>query len=45
MPPLNLVADFGGGSMPMLLGIVVALYEQERSGVESGRRCCDGRQG
>jgi len=32
MPPLNLVADFGGGSMLVLLGIVVALYERERSG-------------
>ncbi len=33
MPPLNLVADFGGGSMLVLLGIVAALYERERSGV------------
>ncbi|WP_108637935.1 CaiB/BaiF CoA transferase family protein [Mycobacterium rhizamassiliense] len=32
MPPLNLVADFGGGSMLALLGIVTALYERERSG-------------
>ena len=32
MPPLNLVADFGGGSMFVLLGIVSALYERERSG-------------
>jgi alpha-methylacyl-CoA racemase len=32
MPPLNLVADFGGGSMLVLLGIVVALYERKRSG-------------
>jgi alpha-methylacyl-CoA racemase len=32
MPPLNLVADFGGGSMLVLLGVVVALYERERSG-------------
>ncbi|OBG91232.1 carnitine dehydratase [Mycobacterium sp. E136] len=30
--PLNLVADFGGGSMVVLLGIVAALYERERSG-------------
>jgi alpha-methylacyl-CoA racemase len=30
--PLNLVADFGGGSMLALLGIVAALYERERSG-------------
>ncbi|QNI08505.1 CoA transferase [Mycobacterium kubicae] len=32
MPPLNLVADFGGGSMLVLLGITAALYERERSG-------------
>ncbi|QUR68879.1 CaiB/BaiF CoA transferase family protein [Mycobacterium spongiae] len=32
MPPLNLVADFGGGSMLVLLGIVAALYEREQSG-------------
>src|SRR6201993_3005848 len=32
IPPLNLVADFGGGSMLLLLGIAVALYERERSG-------------
>ncbi|WAC92479.1 CaiB/BaiF CoA transferase family protein [Mycobacterium sp. Aquia_213] len=31
MPPLNLVADFGGGSMLVLVGIAVALYERERS--------------
>jgi alpha-methylacyl-CoA racemase len=30
--PLNLVADFGGGSMFALVGIVAALYERERSG-------------
>jgi alpha-methylacyl-CoA racemase len=30
--PLNLVADFGGGSMLVLLGIVAALYEREHSG-------------
>jgi alpha-methylacyl-CoA racemase len=30
--PLNLVADFGGGSMFVLLGIVAALYERDRSG-------------
>ena len=32
VPPLNLVADYGGGSMLVLLGIVSALYERERSG-------------
>ncbi len=31
--PLNLVADFGGGSMFVVLGIVAALYERERSGL------------
>lgn len=30
LPPLNLVADFGGGSMLVLLGITAALYERER---------------
>ncbi|MGA5545490.1 CaiB/BaiF CoA transferase family protein [Mycobacterium sp. NPDC051198] len=30
--PLNLVADFGGGSMLVLIGIVTALYEREKSG-------------
>jgi alpha-methylacyl-CoA racemase len=30
--PLNLVADFGGGSMLVVVGIVAALYERERSG-------------
>lgn len=30
--PLNLVADFGGGSMLVVMGIVTALYERERSG-------------
>jgi alpha-methylacyl-CoA racemase len=30
--PLNLVADFGGGSMLVLLGIAAALYEREKSG-------------
>jgi len=31
-PPLNLVGDFGGGSMFLALGIVAALFERERSG-------------
>ena len=31
-PPLNLVGDFGGGSMLLALGIVAALWERERSG-------------
>ena len=31
-PPLNLVGDFGGGSMYLAFGIVAALYEREHSG-------------
>ena len=31
-PPLNLVADFGGGSMFLVAGVLAALYERERSG-------------
>jgi alpha-methylacyl-CoA racemase len=32
VPPLNLVADFGGGSMYLLAGILAALYERQKSG-------------
>ena len=32
VPPLNLVADFGGGSMLLLVGVLAALFERERSG-------------
>jgi alpha-methylacyl-CoA racemase len=32
VPPLNLVGDFGGGSMFLLVGILSALWERERSG-------------
>lgn len=32
IPPLNLVGDFGGGSMYLLLGVLSALWERERSG-------------
>jgi alpha-methylacyl-CoA racemase len=32
VPPLNLLGDFGGGTMFLLVGIVAALYERERSG-------------
>nr|MBO2473385.1 carnitine dehydratase [Actinomycetales bacterium] len=32
IPPLNLVADFGGGSMLAVVGILAALLERERSG-------------
>jgi len=31
-PPLNLVGDFGGGSMFLVTGILAALFERERSG-------------
>jgi alpha-methylacyl-CoA racemase len=31
-PPLNLVGDFGGGSMFLAFGIAAALWERERSG-------------
>ena len=32
IPPLNLVGDFGGGSMFLAFGIMTALWERERSG-------------
>ena len=32
VPPLNLVADFGAGSMLLLVGVLAALVERERSG-------------
>ncbi len=32
IPPLNLVADLGGGGMPLAYGIVCALLERVRSG-------------
>jgi len=32
LPPLNLVGDFGGGSMFLLVGILAALVERQRSG-------------
>lgn len=31
-PPLNLLADFGGGGLMCALGIVLALLERTRSG-------------
>ena len=31
-PPLNLVGDFGGGSLYVVVGILAALWERERSG-------------
>ncbi|HEV3173087.1 MAG TPA: CaiB/BaiF CoA-transferase family protein [Actinocrinis sp.] len=32
VPPLNLVGDYGGGSMLLLVGVLAALWERERSG-------------
>lgn len=32
MPPLNLVGDFGGGSLYLAFGVCAALYEREQSG-------------
>ena len=32
VPPLNLVGDFGGGSMLLLTGVLAALWEAQRSG-------------
>jgi len=32
VPPLNLVGDFGGGSMFLLVGILSALFERQTSG-------------
>ena len=32
-PPLNLVADFGGGGMLLAVGILAALVERQRSGI------------
>ncbi|QFZ78148.1 CoA transferase [Streptomyces fagopyri] len=31
-PPLNLVGDFGGGSMLLVVGVLAALWERTRSG-------------
>src|ERR671916_772288 len=33
VPPLNLVGDFGGGSMFLAVGVLAALWERERSGI------------
>lgn len=32
-PPLNLVADYGGGTMFLLFGIMAAIYSREKSGI------------
>ncbi len=33
VPPLNLVADYGGGAMFLIFGVMSALYERQRSGL------------
>ncbi|WP_164737272.1 CaiB/BaiF CoA-transferase family protein [Georgenia sp. SYP-B2076] len=33
VPPLNLIGDFGGGSMLLVVGVLAALWERERSGL------------
>jgi alpha-methylacyl-CoA racemase len=32
-PPLNLIGDYGGGSMFLVVGILAALWDRERTGV------------
>jgi alpha-methylacyl-CoA racemase len=32
VPPLNLVADYGGGALYLALGVMAALHERQRSG-------------
>ena len=32
VPPLNLVADYGGGTMFLIMGVLAALFESSRSG-------------
>jgi alpha-methylacyl-CoA racemase len=32
LPPLNLVADYGGGTMFLIAGVLAALFERSRSG-------------
>jgi alpha-methylacyl-CoA racemase len=33
VPPVNLLGDFAGGGLPLVAGILAALYERQRSGV------------
>ncbi|MFI7450063.1 CaiB/BaiF CoA transferase family protein [Nonomuraea sp. NPDC049714] len=44
VPPLNLVGDFGGGSMFLVAGVLAALWERERSGLGQvvDAAMCDG---
>jgi alpha-methylacyl-CoA racemase len=32
VPPINLVGDFGGGTMYLAMGVLAALYERQKSG-------------
>jgi len=32
VPPLNLAADYGGGTMFLMMGVLAALFERQRSG-------------
>jgi len=44
VPPLNIAADFGGGGMMLLVGILAAIYEAQASGkgqvVDAGMSDC-----
>ena len=44
VPPLNIVADFGGGGMMLLVGILAAVFEAQKSGkgqvVDAGMSDC-----
>jgi alpha-methylacyl-CoA racemase len=44
VPPLNLIGDFGGGSMFLVMGILAALWERQRSGAGQiiDAAMCDG---
>ena len=44
VPPLNLVGDYAGGSMYLIMGILSALYETQKSGKGQVIDCamCDG---
>lgn len=33
VPPLNLIGDYGGGSLYLIVGILAAIYEAQRSGL------------
>ena len=44
VPPLNLVGDYGGGALYLVVGILAALLEAQRSGIGQVVDCamCDG---